>query len=548
MSLNTLPDEIIHDIVFWVSDGDLDLNSYQDNARCGNSARPAFSFLPNSTRFHNFSDLLSLSSTSRRFRESLGPGLFSFLSMVRWSEIDSVLDYPSRMDRLSDCKELRRLFFKELIQHNWQHCQYADSARASFRCFYDSSFYRNNLSINNFVEHLESCNEALQSSEVASGLFPNLRHLKVLDHAMPPGRQVRVPQLESLAINFASILNCDGLLDLVPGLRRLDVICDVNDLQPNHTMQTVVLRFAATGIKLEHFNFFVNDSDVLRYKDFLQLFDFLLSQNCILLMSLRRTRRHSTGSQWDVIEGANGPAFIASLQGCRTLRRFTVDFSFINGLVFPTDYVCSPPPQLPGDEEVSFTLVDSSLSVPKLLFRPREIVGNLVQGIGANHIMLAYGEVIDQAHLHAIGLMSNLLLYLQSATGTKSAYTRVRRVSLEKMWSMADDTLVRSHDEKLMDSWELHGRDKHADGRLWRAIVEAHRHQTFLFNSPRYRKTEHFTVLTEAGDGGDESSVPIMLPQINGKPLPNWFHSVESSLRDLEHYCFRDKALSSIWD
>lgn len=545
MGLDALTDQIIYEIVFWITDGGLDLNRIDESSRFRTSNRPAFSFLPNCYKYNNYNDVLNLSSVCRYFRQLLGPGIFSFLSLVRWSEVDSILDYPSRMDRLSNSKDIRRRVLHELIYENWLGSSNEGTRGDDSTLPGVNNAYQLNLSFNNFVTHLEVCNDSLLSGEISKEAFPRLKHLWVLDYPLDRDILKDLPQLESLAINISSLLKCESYMECIPSVSRLDLICDINSLQPSGTLTNFIKKLLHKKPRLRELNFFSSDSEILRYKEFSQLLLIFCSLDLLELFSLRLTNKHigNSNNAWEILPvDENGPLFIKLLQQCPCLKNLMIDFSFINSLGFPKNYVT---PCKSSDRQTSFTLVDSSLSAPKLLFRPREVIGSLIQGIGANRIVFVYGEVIDQAFLHAMGLMSNLLLHLQSSSRTKSAYTEISLVSLEKMWSMGDDSLVRSHYETLMDKWEI---EKKMDGgKLWHEIRSSYRDRTFPFNSPRYKKPEHFEVQLQPSDAAVEETVPIMIPQIHGLRLSE-FHSVESSLRDLEHYCFKDKALSSIWD
>lgn len=535
MSLLLLPDEILNQIICCASEG-ADPNSL---------ARSRHTFSPNSVRIRQgYDDLASLSMTCVRLRNMCGPVLFPFLSLVRKSEIDAILAYPTRLDKWSDCRVYRRAYFKELLESNFRECSDAELAKKSFRTSVSGdvrfwSRYQRSFSANNHVTELEICNETLRSGEL--GHFPLLRNLRVLDSALLvpiDEHSLLLIQIALLLINFGTFLRSDAILLWVSHLERLDTVCEVNDLHPGHSFSNLKSKLSGP-IRLRQFNFFVNDADVLRYAEFVDFLRFLVQKGSIESISIRLTRKngHANINKWNILEN-NGPAILEALRS-PALRSVTLDYDVISKLEFPADYQ----PVSAEKAELCFTLVDYSLSVPKLLFKPREIVANTIQALGATEVVFIYGEVIDQAHLHAIGVMSNLLVYL--ALDSKRNYSKITKVSMEKAWSVADDTLVRTHYEKLMDSWETAPKGAQRQS-FHRDIVRVALDENHLFTSPRYRRRDNYIVIPQDSTA-QGALVPIMLPTFAQNIPRDAFWSVESSLRDLEHYGVREKALSRLW-
>ncbi|KAF3990109.1 hypothetical protein FT663_01481 [Candidozyma haemuli var. vulneris] len=550
--MDSFPEAIVNRIVFWLTDGSLNLDSAADKEKFPRDDKPALSFSANSFKFDNYNDVLSLSSTCKRLRQLCGPGLFSFLSLVRISEMDSILNYPKRMDKFSDPMGLRRAYMKEVLETSFTFCGYAEEARRSFSSpqKLDSSLYEHDLSINNYVTHLEASNDVLKCGELAK--FPRLKHLKLLDQALEVDdtkTSIAVcPSLNSLSIHFSSLLHSNGLMQLVPQLTRLDIICDFNSLDPSNSFGKVIDTLQATQLHLKQLNLFVNEPRVLLYEDFLAFLDFILSDSPLESLSIRLTRRQTSGTRyWTIVSSFSGPLLLDILSKGTFLADVITDFNIIQPLEFPEEYeVSKRAGKLPA--RVGFTLVDYSLNVPKLLFNPRKIVANIVGCINATQVSFVYGEVIDNAHLHAIGLMSNLLIYIGTGSSAEDPYCGVKVVTLEKAWSMADDTLVRSHCERMVDDWDAAPAGSATRSDMKRQITAISRAQQYEFSSPRYRRRENYVVIPQPCVLSRGGGVPIMLPIQKGRVPPDTFSTVESSLRDMEHYCFHDKALSSIWD
>lgn len=541
-SLLDLPEEVLHVVIFWLTHGNVRLNS----GNLDSQDRPPHTFTPNRCRIQiGYDDLMSLSMTCIRLRSVCGPGLFGFLSLVRQSEIDAILDYPSRLDKWSDSKVFQRAYVTEVLKASFRKCSDAELAKKSFRENVNGdvrwSRYQG-FSCNNYVTQLEICNDTLKSGDLVH--FPQVRSLRVLDCALTSPTQVKCtfgPHLSSLSINIGSLLRPDLLL-WSSRLTRLDTVCDVNDLHPGHSFE--VLKQKLASFRLHQLNLFVNDPDVLRYVEFVDFLKFLVAHGTIESLSIRLTRKkgHSAKApNWDILE-CNGPAFLDALHS-PVLANVMLDYDIISRLLFPEEFhldnrVGSP---------VCFSLIDYSLSVPKLLFRPREIVANLIQGVGATEVVFIYGEVIDQAHLHAIGVMSNLLVYLALDAHRPTPYANIGHVSMEKAWSVADDSQVRTHYEKLMDAWEASPKGD-ARRKLLLEIVLLFRAEPHLFTSPRYRRREHYLVFPQQCVMNEGNPVPIMLPLPQELGKKDSFWTVETSLRDLEHYGVRERVLSSIWD
>lgn len=457
------------------------------------------------------------------------------------------------MNKWSDSKGLLRKFMREILQTNFRRCSREELARLSFRPSVNGdlgfwSNYQRNFSANHYVTELEVTNELLRNGEIL--VFENLKTLTVLDKPGIFGSTEYsgslLPNLLSLSVNLETLIGCEFLLECLPRLTELRIICDINGLKPKESLPKLISSFGKSN-NLHNFTFFVTDPDLLLYTEFLQLFSHISATGHMEIFSLRLTRKvghREPSKKWEVLENPqdSGVHFVHALNSCPYLTSVMVDFDLLSNLQFPPHF------HTPKDQKrqsLCFMLIDYSLSVPKLLFKPRKIVANVIQSLGATEVLFIYGEVIDQSHLHAIGVMSNLLVCLASDPHRVSPYFGVQRVSMEKAWSMSDDQLVRHHYEDLVDKYEQSEKGTTQKLQIAKKIGRVKLTDHHLFASPRYRRREEYEVVLQDCGGG--CVMPLMLPVLeNAKSTIFW--DCESSLRVLEHYCVREKALSSIWD
>ncbi|SGZ58638.1 CIC11C00000004299 [Sungouiella intermedia] len=552
MSLLILPDDVIHEIIFYVSSREL--YDYSSNIISTESLRPHGSFTPNSCRVHGFKDLMAISSTCVRLRVICGPTILRFVSLVRRSEIDAILAYPTRMDKWSDSKALQRHFIKEILTTNFSICAREELARLSFRPSVNGdlrfwSRYQRQFSANHYVKELEITNSSLKNGDLA--LFPQLTSLKVLDKPAETKPEGELPSLNLnlsiLSINLETLLGCESLLRILPQLHELNLICDINSLEPHVSLLAFKIALGSSN-NLSSFTLFVTDPDLLQYSEFVDTLHHIISTGYVQTIALRLTRKagqRASIKKWDVFskQEDTGPSFVRALNSGSSLRSVVVDFDLINRLLFPPRFLARRH-DFSIKESICFYLIDYSLSVPKLLFKPREMVANIIQSIGATEVVFIYGEVIDQSHLHAIGVMSNLLIYLVSDAHRAAPYSAITQVSMEKAWSMSDDSLVRHFYESLIDSYDAAEKFSDTKRELAAKIRAVSTGDHHVFSSPRYRKREDYVVLLESSQG---NPTPMMIPRSRQKPKDS-FWPTEAMLKDLEHYCMREKPLSSIWD
>lgn len=431
-------------------------------------------------------DVISLSLTCIRLRQLLGWSLFGFVSLSRCSEIDSILSYPRRMDRWSNAEQLSREF-DALVKNNL--CR---------------------LKISNFVESLEISNCYLDQLH----LFCNVSTLKVLDTPLwgkfpDPGLTVT-----RLSINAETLQNCGSIF---PNLNHLDLIADIHALEPHSFAQ-----MSQCTSRLTTFNMFVTETNILLFLEILRFFETILRQGNLKYFALRAVRKigqRAPSREWALAPNPGG-SFLASMLS-PLLETVMVDYEFLHKLEF-----LDSERKQPGNSLTCFTLVDSVLSLFKLSPAELRTLVQIVEAFRPKEFALAYGEVIVQSHFQAFAAVQMFLASLPPHIVTVA--------SLEKAWAVADDSLVRKHYEELIDAYDSTNR------LLVQKVANVSYTEKLLFSTPRFRNREYFQVFYDGGMAffqGDSSL-----------GTANRLWEIETSLRDLEHYCIREKKLSSIWD
>ncbi|CAN3363494.1 hypothetical protein DICA4_E10682 [Diutina catenulata] len=447
-------------------------------------------------------DLLALASTCTYLRKALGTRVFAVVSLVRENQIDMVLRMPKSSEMHSDHLMLTRRYLVEVLERNFNECGYSDWARASFREYSEPrhpppihhghrSRYRW-FSSNCAVSQLE-CGLA-----VPLDLFPNLTSLKLLGRG--EGSPVRLPNLVHLAANLsvAPLVDC-------PRLQRLDLLADFYDFAP------CVLQNWRVPLHLGELNLFTDHSTVFRLRqvvEWLQKFTQLTSFSALIS---HRQRAHvpNRAEEWLPYDGA-GNDLVEVIRHCESV---TLDVDVILEWDTDRDIPCNA---------TTLTLVQPFLTIGQL---PDKVAGIVAQ-LSANARLLRFhfGEVIDNADIHALAAITNLFADLAS----REAAPRVRKLALEKCWSRSDDMITREYyaakPSKVLDYATVWGR--------------------LPFNSPRYRKPDAFDIAYQsAGSTHDVSISPS-----EDTPSTSDFWSIETAKCDLEQYTLKPKPISKfIW-
>lgn len=534
--MDTLPEQIIHEVVFWLTNSLLVLEASADDKRFPSNERPPLLFTPNCCKFNNYSSVLQLSTTCKRFRRLLAPALFGFLSLVRTSEIDSILKYAT--DKANGAQQSQSI--------GKDYARIIESSEFSAKNATSKRIPDPHWSMNNYVTHLEATQDVLTiGSPISVSMFPMLKHLKILDKR-PLSNALNLlgdVQLISLAIHLACLCSCGALISGLPKLQRLDLILDMSTMYPKRSENELLGPLGLLDIgneisksKLIQLDLFIMSPEVLFLNDFITFLTHIAGGSSIESLTIRTFKsRKTVGSQWEVIEIPNGPKFLAVLKSAKLLVNLTLDYAFMKYLQFPRDYATTN--EVERSAPISLNLVDESFGLPTLLPIEREVVTYIIATIKATHVGLIYGRVQEGSHLNALSFMNNLLAHL----GSFPFSNQIQLVSLYEAWSYSDDGMMRDYYQKIINAIEAASKDSEAR-KLKMTLVKASRISRFDFNSPRYQKQEFYSVLQQEG------LLSMDTKPVHRSKLPiDIFNAAEASLRDLEYYSCPNKELSAIW-
>ncbi|KAK6455690.1 uncharacterized protein RJT20DRAFT_128996 [Scheffersomyces xylosifermentans] len=594
-----LPAEILHLIVFYLSDGELTFNHSFLNPLTENY--PENTYILNHIRCGHkvYSSFLALSSTCTVLRGLLGPLLFRNLSLVRENQIDTLMANPKVQQMYSDKKVYHRAFIKELMATNFDNCSKEELAKSSFKISVigDSqykSFYQKTLSINNFVTYLECDNLSLLNYDL--DLFPHLKSLKIFDSGLvqpsnPLDGDSRVSiygnlrHLESFSIHSNTLVLVPELQTIFYQLKRLDIVIEFNELAAVDGMYRLKQYFSKPNGNLRELNLFIDNRNALEFEEMSDLMR-EVGNNCFALSSLniRKIRRKSHsdgGSTWIINEDEFGGNNLTKvLSKMRNLQNFGIDLSILDSIMFSSNVTNLNPSYQEFDAERihdvrCLTIIEPSLNTPKLSDKLRNVISFLARSLNVTELRCQYGEVVEQAHIQALNLVTNLVEFLSNPFYNVTYYHGLNKVSIEKCWSVTDDSINRDYyDNAIMDTVRVVSRPlnlfysklKLASATVWGRTT---------FNSPRYRVRETFEVRytkitlgeylqslehppAEIGSRyyyTEEMQKLMTRPTYkNGQDGDNEytnsraFWSVEASLSELEQYSLKQKKASGIWD
>lgn len=548
--MDVFPDNLLIDIIFWLTNGLLNLSYTADSKRYPFHKRPDLLFSPNCCKFENHKAIVLLSTTCKRLRRLLAPTLFEFVSLVRISELDSIIKSPRHLDKLSNQRQYLKLTDPKAFEDQFFNTiggNGKEEDRGKVQC--GQAFHEKSLSMNNFVTHLEATERTLFLTQPSRSLlaFPRLKHLKILDQPAPiPSKRIDCPELISLAIHLESLRQCNLRLTTLQHLERLDLICDLSKIHPRKeeagsSAGLLDIAEMLSCSSLRQLNLFVTSSDALVLEDFIAFLAIIIDGNSVEKLSIRLSKsREPRLLNWGVQFENSGPKFISVLSGAKLLTDFTLDHSMMKVLHFPPDYEASDTFQ--EASSMSFNLVVSSLDLPILISKEQAIVSFIVAAMKATHVSFVYGRVQEGSHLSALSVMNGLLEYIIE----HHPNSRLTSASLMEAWSHSDDGMIADHYRGIMDELNTgHDTTQKNDTtrQLKHALITASKTSLFNFNSPRFRKPEYYGVhrLSPLDIG------PVLRPIKAKDPPADTFTTVEASIRDLEYYCSPEKRLSNIW-
>ncbi|CAK7891679.1 hypothetical protein CAAN1_01S06480 [[Candida] anglica] len=488
----------------------------------------------------------------------------------------------------SDKKTYHRQYLTEILNRGFNECSKAELAKGSFKSGIsgDPSFrsrYRQEFSINNFVTYLECDNSLLRNGDIM--LFPLLTTLNVLDFAISKDITNRIvpwegfPNLNALtylSINASSFSNAPELNTLISSLKRLDLFCHESEMNAVDGFSAILGN--ATTIQIEELNIFISDTCFLRYTEFLEFLNNIIQRGPNLQkLMIRIIRRkgddsgsHSMG-QWEVFSGLNGEMLVKIINSAPKLVHFGMNLALYYALDFSDHFNINESRARLGKFTIS--LIEPSLSVPKLARTERVSVSTLICRTHATTIRFYYGEVMEQSNIQALNLVSELTQYLDFMRRNGEGVA-IETVSTEMCWSVSDDTVRRDYYIKLqmiLEQLNASGNSKKEDAIACRKKLSTGTTWGRLpVNSPRYRVCESYQVDHKLSTNANyqflwsvwlnmlptqeselvEGYVPILnqnsLTQSDINDSKD-FWSVEASLTDLEEYALKPRKRSRLW-
>ncbi|WEJ93015.1 hypothetical protein PSN45_000474 [Yamadazyma tenuis] len=391
---------------------------------------------------------------------------------------------------------------------------------------YHSLHFRYPLfSFNNFVTYLE-CDKPVYDTFLR--LFPRLQSLKFLDYpsSLTTVDISTISTVRSLSLNvvhlplFASILS---------SLTRLDVFVDLHDAGPDHL---VYLSQSLEMWNLTELNVFLKEPSSISYS----LVVDIISKACkcsLTKLSLREIRRCYDGAVYDHydLDKANGDAFIAAINGCKTLEHITIDVSILNYMTFTN---ITPQQPIVSTGRI-LSIIERSLFVPVFLQDFKNKLSSLIKSLGVSHINLQYGDPMSQSDLAALMTLKDFVNFF-SETFLSS---QINTVSMEQVWSIANEAAFRDyiHRKLYLEEPDLVSVSTALSPKSFLTLKPWHRS---LVHTPNFRLYFEYSV---------DYSGTFFRPAVDpNTEISLDFWSVESSLMELEQYARRRRQRSNIWD
>lgn len=559
LSLTELPDEILNKIIDYLCTDQVTPRSNNSKSLIG---FPKYTHILNHIRIGSlYHDILALSSTCTYFRKRLAPILFQSLSLVRTNQVDAVLESPKSQQLFSDTKTIQQHFMKELIVNNIEQCERAATTWTSFQTntFDDKMFksrYGKYLMMTRFVNYLECDNSFLNGEGIR--LFSNLTALKVLDigEGAVFMSNFELANLRYLAINAQTLIYSPQFLRIVPKLNRLDLFLDYGNLPSLVGIRPLIQQFR-TFSQLTELVLLLNNPFTIAYLDTIKLLE-TISKNAsnFAKLTIRYIRRNNEStvdqSGWELYQGRIGGKL---LKVFKNLTDLIIDISILDLIKFDPETYSSPVLYTDHLMEKRITLVDEVVVGPNIDSTTREIAGVIIRHCQFTHLFFQYGESIEESHLHVLKLLTDFVGWLSNGHLDQSRnYLGIRQISLEKCWSMTDDSLLRDMIGSSIKS--------KSESDL-SALQKVYPWTTTINNSPRYKDIDSYNInyVEEAGlsitdsrgyfigvsdQDADRPQFTTVDKKSGIQTINMEFWSGESSLLDFEQYSIRQRR-SLLW-
>lgn len=559
LSLTELPDEILNKIIDYLCTDQVTPRSNNSKSLIG---FPKYTYILNHIRKGSlYHDILALSSTCTYFRKRLAPILFQSLSLVRTNQVDAVLESPKSQQLFSDTKTIQQHFMKELIVNNIEQCERAATTWTSFQTntFDDKMFksrYGKYLMMTRFVNYLECDNSFLNGEGIR--LFSNLTALKVLDigEGAVFMSNFELANLRYLAINAQTLIYSPQFLRIVPKLNRLDLFLDYGNLPSLVGIRPLIQQFRAFS-QLTELVLLLNNPFTIAYLDTIKLLE-TISKNAsnFAKLTIRYIRRNNEStvdqSGWELYQGRIGGKLLKIF---KNLTDLIIDISILDLIKFDPETYSSPVLYTGHLMEKRITLVDEVVVGPNIDSTTREIAGVIIRHCQFTHLFFQYGESIEESHLHVLKLLTDFVGWLSNGHLDQSRnYLGIRQISLEKCWSMTDDSLLRDMIGSSIKS------KSESDLSV---LQKVYPWTTTINNSPRYKDIDSYNVnyVEEAGlsiidsrgyfigvsdQDADRPQFTTVDKKSGIQTINMEFWSGESSLLDFEQYSIRQRR-SLLW-
>lgn len=559
LSLIELPDEILNKIIDYLCTDQVTPRSNNSKSLIG---FPKYTYILNHIRIGSlYHDILALSSTCTYFRKRLAPILFQSLSLVRTNQVDAVLESPKSQQLFSDTKTIQQHFMKELIVNNIEQCERAATTWTSFQTntFDDKMFksrYGKYLMMTRFVNYLECDNSFLNGEGIR--LFSNLTALKVLDigEGAVFMSNFELANLRYLAINAQTLIYSPQFLRIVPKLNRLDLFLDYGNLPSLVGIRPLIQQFR-TFSQLTELVLLLNNPFTIAYLDTIKLLE-TISKNAsnFAKLTIRYIRRNNEStvdqSGWELYQGRIGGKLLKIF---KNLTDLIIDISILDLIKFDPETYSSPVLYTDHLMEKRITLVDEVVVGPNIDSTTREIAGVIIRHCQFTHLFFQYGESIEESHLHVLKLLTDFVGWLSNGHLDQSrTYLGIRQISLEKCWSMTDDSLLRD----IIGSFIKSKSESDLS-----ALQKVYPWTTTINNSPRYKDIDSYNInyVEEAGlsitdsrgyfigvsdQDADRPQFTTVDKKSGIQTINMEFWSGESSLLDFEQYSIRQRR-SLLW-
>ena len=344
----------------------------------------------------NYHDVVNLSATCRYIRLFLGPYLFQMISVVRKTQVESLLQLPKAP------KSPKLKLYDEVLQFK---------------------------TIHEYVTTLET-----DTMDIVP-LFPSLERLIVLGNCS--GDSNSAPSLRSLTISAGTLLKCPGVLEAANNLNSLHMLCAFHDIEASGLSP---LKHYFEDHKLTELNLYFGRAAHITYDTTLDFIALVVSASQIQRVGLHVARRSFQE------DDRNWPCSSYPVASQKLLQSLLS--SPINSLSFDIGILVQlhiPNPSLFGSRMspqpgLCFTLIDPSFAFHSWHLLNFHTLAQIFQIFHVREFQWKYGEVIDESHLQALDAAVNTIARIHDFNGCEIDF-----LQLEKCWSVADDTLIRQH-------------------------------------------------------------------------------------------------------